>query len=89
MNEIGYQKGSPPFPPRMLRNKEHREFCLVFLGKWSAGYSDGLGIWVGCCGQRMLTQFLSRNLTNVQWKHSDWRHANFKNLKWFELAHNC
>ena len=66
MNEIGYQKAPPPFRPWMLRNKGHRDFCLVFLGKWTAGYSDGLGIWVGCCEQGMLTQFLSRNLTKVQ-----------------------
>jgi hypothetical protein len=89
MNEIGYQKAPPPFSPRMLRNKELRDFfLLVFLGKWSLGYSDGLGIWVGCCGHGMLTQFLSRNLTKVHWKQSVWRHGHFKNWKWIKLAHD-
>jgi hypothetical protein len=54
MNEIGYQKAPPPFPRRMLRNKELYDFCLVFLGKWSLGHNEGLSIWVGCCGLGML-----------------------------------
>jgi len=70
----------------MLSNKELSDFCLVFLGKWSLGYNDGLGIWVGCCGLGMLIPFLIRDLTNVHWKQSDCRHAHFKNWKWIELC---
>jgi hypothetical protein len=73
----------------MLRNKEHRDFCLVFLGKWSASYSDGLGIWVGVLRTRnAYTIFFSRNLTKVHWKQSGWRHAHFKKWKWIELAYD-
>jgi len=55
MNEIDYQRASPPLPPRILRNKDLCDFCLAFLGKWS--YSYGLAIWVGCCGLGMLIPF--------------------------------